>query len=323
MKRVAGILAVITLSGAAIVWLLLPERESGTAPFLGYVDADTMLVAPKQTGRLVELVPREGTIVQAGERLFALDAAAEVAAVAEAKARLDKARAQLADLRAAQQRPEQIEVLQARRRKVAAALELSRAEFERQERLHRQGVVAEARLDQARTAFDRDRNALAEAEREIDAARLPARESAIEAAAAEADASAAALARARIAYDERTVAAPKGGRVLDVLYRVGEVVPAGQPVIELLPPENVLIRFYVPEAEIAGIASGMRVSITCDGCPNGLTGEVGFIASEVEFTPPVIFSRQERAKLVFMVEAHREPPEASLRPGLPVEVRRQ
>jgi HlyD family secretion protein len=109
--------------------------------------------------------------------------------------------------------------------------------------------------------------------------------------------------------------------VLDTLYRVGEVVPAGQPVIEMLPPENVKLRFHVPETAVARLAFDQTVAIACDGCPAGLTATISYIASEAEFTPPVIFSRQERAKLVFVVEALPTAPAPALRPGLPVEVR--
>lgn len=321
MRRLAGLVVVAVLTGAAGFWLWQAGAPDGPRPYLGYVEAETMLVAPKRTGRLVELTAVEGAVVAAGAPLFALDAEEETAAVKEAAARLDGARAQLADLRAARQRPAQIDVLEAARRQAEAALDLSRAELERQQRLYQKGVISEARLDQARTTFRRDRSALAEAARTIEAAQLPGREAEIDAAAAEVEASTAALTRARIVLADCSVAAPRGGRVLDILYRVGEVVPAGQPVVEVLPPENILVRFYVPEPAIAGLVYGQRIAIACDGCPAGLTGEISFIASEAEFTPPVIFSRQERAKLVFLVEARPAASTPALKPGLPVEVR--
>lgn len=319
MKRIAALFAIALVAGMAL-WLALPTRVDAPQPFLGYVEAETLLLAPKQTGRLLELAAEEGDTVAAGRTLFVLDDEEEKAAVAEAAARLERARAQLADLRAARQRPAQIEVLEARRRQAEAALDLSRAELERQKRLFSQNVIAESRLDAAETAFRRDRSALAAAEREIEAARLPAREAEIKAAEAEVEAASAALARARTALAERTVSARRGGKVLDVLYRTGEVVPAGQPVLEILPPENLLVRFYAPEPTLAGLSRGDRVAIACDGCPGGLTGEIVFIAGEAEFTPPVIFSRQERAKLVFLVKARPTDAAGVLKPGLPVEV---
>lgn len=321
MKRAIGIVVGASLLAALAWYTLRPTGPDGPQPFLGYVEADTLLVAPEQTGRLTEIGVEEGQDVAAAAPLFALDDEAATEAVREAAAHARKVRAQLQDLREAQQRPEQVNMLQASRRQAQAALDLSTAELRRQETLFRQGVVAEARLDQARTTYRRDQNRLAEIERSIEAAQLPGRASQIAAAEAEVEVAAAALRQAEIALDQRRIAAPKAGRVLDVLHRVGEVATAGQPVVELLPPENLRVRFYVPQARIATVAHGDRVAIACDGCPSGLVGEVTFIAPESEYTPPVIFSRQERAKLVFRVEARPMQTPELLRPGLPVEVR--
>lgn len=321
MSRMIGILIVMVAAGAAAYWVLQPDRAQGPQPFLGYVEAETLLMAPKQSGRLVELTVSEGAVAAADAPLFALDADSQNAAVEEAAARLGQARARLADLRAARLRPAEIEMLKARRRAAEAALEQSRTELKRQQRLFPQGVSTEAQLDQARTSFQRDRNAVAEVEWEIEAARLSAREAEINAAEAEVEAGAAALKRVRVALAERKVSASHGGRVLDILYQVGEVVPAGQPVVEVLPPESIRVNFYVPEPAVAGLTYGQRVAISCDGCPGDLTGEISFIASETEFTPPVIFSRRERAKLVFLVKARPTAAAPSLKPGLPVEVR--
>lgn len=321
MKRLVAILVVALLVGAATYWFLRLDSANGPPAFLGYVEAEPLLVAPKATGRLVTLAVEEGAVIDAGDLVFALDDGDEAAAIDEAAARLERARAQLADLRAARQRPAQIEALEARRQEAQAALDLSRAELARQQRLNEQGVASQAQLDRARAAFRRDRSALVEIERQIEAAQLPGREAEIAAAEAEIAAGAAVLERARIALTERRVAAPRGGRVLDIYYRVGEVVPAGQPVAEILPPENIKVRFYVPETAVAALSHGQRVAIACDGCPGDLGGTITYIASESEFTPPVIFSRQERAKLVFLVEARTAEPAPALRPGLPVEVR--
>ncbi|MEQ9641894.1 MAG: HlyD family efflux transporter periplasmic adaptor subunit [Alphaproteobacteria bacterium] len=321
MKRAIGIIVGAALLAALAWFALQPAGPDGPRPFLGYVEADSLLVASEQTGRLSEIAVVEGQRIDAAAPLFALDDEAATEAVREAAAHARKVGAQLQDLREAQQRPAQIDMLQASRRQAQAALDLSTAELKRQETLFKQGVIAEARLDQARTAYRRDRNGLAEVERSIEAARLPGRASLIAAAEAEVEVAAAALRQAEIAFAQRRVAAPKAGRVLDVLYRVGEVAAAGQPVIELLPPENLRVRFYVPQDRIAMLKHGDRVAIACDGCASDLAGEITYIAAQSEFTPPVIFSRQERAKLVFRAEARPLQTPELLRPGLPVEVR--
>jgi HlyD family secretion protein len=120
---------------------------------------------------------------------------------------------------------------------------------------------------------------------------------------------------------QRRVTAPVTARVADVLARPGETMAAGAPVISLLPPGNIFVRFFVPETDLAKIHLGDRVGIICDSCPQDLSGTVSFIAPQAEYTPPVIYSDETRAKLVFMIEA-RPPRERAtvLNPGQPVTV---
>ena len=117
----------------------------------------------------------------------------------------------------------------------------------------------------------------------------------------------------------RQVAAPAAGLVQSVYFRAGEVAGEGQPVVAVLPPENLKLRFFVPQARLPELAAGDRVSVTCDGCGQPIDATVTFLSGEVEFTPPVIYSLEERQKLVFLVEAKPAEP-ARLRLGQPVEV---
>ena len=118
----------------------------------------------------------------------------------------------------------------------------------------------------------------------------------------------------------RKVASPASGAVQQIYFRQGEMVPVGRPVLALLPPENIKLRFFLPESMVPKIAIGDTVAVGCDGCPPDLTARVSFIAQTAEFTPPVIYSLEERSKLVFLVEARPDKPEA-LRVGQPVSVR--
>jgi HlyD family secretion protein len=117
----------------------------------------------------------------------------------------------------------------------------------------------------------------------------------------------------------REALSPAAGTIQEVYYRPGETVPPGKPVIALLPPANIKIRFYAPETELARIKIGETVTVSCDACATGLTAKVSFIARSAEYTPPVIYSREERAKLVFLIEAHPADPE-KFRVGQPVTV---
>ena len=117
----------------------------------------------------------------------------------------------------------------------------------------------------------------------------------------------------------RSVFSPVDGTVQQIYYRPGELVPAGRPVLALLPPGNIKVRFFVPEAVLPNIAYGDAVRIGCDGCEKNLAARVNFIARQSEFTPPVIYSLEERPKLVFLIEALPEKP-GELRVGQPVDV---
>lgn len=319
MRRLVRVLAA-ALVLTALWWLFAPDRPGEPLAYLGYVDAETVLVGPKAGGRLETLYVADGDTVARGDPLFGLDCASERAAVEAAEAQLRQAEAQLADLRAPRQRADEIAVLEAQAAQANARAELARTELDRQRRLFERGSTPRAALDQAEAASAEARAAHDAAVRQVAAARLPGREDQVVAAAANVAATGAVLAQAREAFAERSVAAPAAGRVLETFYREGETVPAGQPVVEILPPGSVEVRFYVPEPDLADLAVGRTVAIACDNCPAALSGRVTFIAPEAEFTPPVIFSREERAKLVFLAKAG-VPSGTALKPGLPVEVR--
>ena len=128
------------------------------------------------------------------------------------------------------------------------------------------------------------------------------------------------MARWRLA--QRHVVSPVSGVVADTLAEPGETLAAGAPVVSLLPPENIFVRFFIPEPALASVHQGDQVAILCDNCPADLKATVSFIAPQAEYTPPVIYSESTRGKLVFQAEARTKPSQASLlNPGQPVTVR--
>jgi HlyD family secretion protein len=124
---------------------------------------------------------------------------------------------------------------------------------------------------------------------------------------------------AKTRLGRRKVASPATGTIQQIYFRPGEMVPAGRPVVALLPPGNVKIRFFVPEATLPSISLNDMVTVRCDGCAPDLAARVSFISRTAEYTPPVIYSLEERAKLVFLIEARPQHPE-NLRVGQPVSV---
>jgi HlyD family secretion protein len=334
------------LGAAAAVWRYVGAENGGAAPpangeiswldrvaefvgfgpsraasYSGYVEADYVMVASTVGGTLTQLNVERGDRVEAGASLFHLDDLAERAAVEEAAERLKQAGAELANLLTGKRQPE-IEAILAQREQAEAALRQSEAEYRRQLELQSTGVAAKKAVDDARARRDQDQSRIAELKAELEVARMPGREQEIEAAEAAVAAARAALVRAQWTLDQKLGSAPAAGLVVDTLYRPGEMVPAGLPVVQLLPPANLKIRFFVPEAEVASIAVDDEIRVACDGCGEPIAAKVRFIAPNAEFTPPVIYSRDERTRLVFMVEARPTERLDALRVGQPVDVYR-
>lgn len=287
--------------------------------FSGYVEAEYVMAASPVGGRLIELAVTRGDQVAAGQHLFSLDDIAERAARAEAEGRLTQAQAQLADLLTGKRQPE-IDAILAQRAQVLAALKQSEADFKRQTELRKSGYVADKAVDDARARRDADLNRIAELDAELEVARMPGRDQQIQAAQAAVAAARAALEQADWTLEQKTVAAPAAGLVVDTLFRPGEMIAPGQPVVQLLPPANLKIRFFVPETLLGSVAVGDKVELHCDGCAAPIAATIRFIAPEAEFTPPVIYSREERSRLVFMAEARPDAHPEALRVGQPVDV---
>jgi HlyD family secretion protein len=202
-----------------------------------------------------------------------------------------------------------------------SARDLSAANLKRQQRLFAEGFISSAALDDLRTAAKRDEARVAELEANVTTTKLPARNDEIRAAEADAKAAREVLAQSEWRLGQRAVAAPASGLVHDTYYNAGDFVPAGSPVISILPPANVKVRFYVPEPTLARIHAGMGITLACDGCGAPIPATVDYVSNKAEYTPPVLYSKENRGKLVFLVEARPSPSDAAkVKPGEPVDV---
>ena len=307
-------------AAAAFALLLAACAPKAPAPWQGYVEGEFVRVAAPFAGTLVRLEAQRGQAVKGGSALFALEAENEAAARREAAEQARRAEAQLADLRAGK-RPTEIAALQAQLGQARAALVLSEKELARQQELVDKGFVSRQSLDQARSARDRDRHRVEEFANDVATARLGARAGEIQAAEAQVKAANEALAQADWRLRQKTVESSVDGVVSDTLFVAGEWVPAGAPVVSILPPGNVKVRFFVPESVLGSVRVGQKVAIACDGCGERVVAPVTFVAPQAEYTPPVIYSKESRSKLVFLVEARPAPQDAArLHPGQPVDV---
>jgi HlyD family secretion protein len=285
----------------------------------GYVEGEYVRIGAPLAGTLARLDVRRGDMVAARAPLFVLESEQERAARAEAEARVAHAQAALANLEKGR-RPAEVEAVRAQLAQAQAAAKASESDLERTRKLVAERFLPPQQLDSAIARRDGDRARVAELAAQVNVANLPARSDEIAAARAEVKAANDTLAQAQWRLDQKAQAAPTAALVADTLYQPGEYVAAGAPVVSLLPPGNVKVRFFVPESIVATVQPGSIATVRCDGCNAPIDVRVDFVAPQAEFTPPVIYSRENRTKLVFLVEARPTQPNAQLKPGLPVEV---
>lgn len=294
---------------------------SNGAIYQGYVEGEFLYLASSQPGRLEHLAVTRGQQVEQGTPLFTLEAIEEKAAQHQAQQQLAAAEAQLADLETGK-RPAEVAVVQAQLAQAQAAAQKSTLQRERDEAQYRAGGISREQLEATLAQARSDAARVSELESQLAVARLPGRAEQLKAQARQVQATRAVLDQADWKVNEKAVAAPKAGLVYDTLYREGEWVGAGNPVVEMLPPQNIKVRFFVPEKALGGLALGRKVSLRCDGCAAEVPAAITYVSAQAEYTPPVIYSNETRGKLVYLIEAHPAAQDAAkLHPGQPLEVR--
>jgi HlyD family secretion protein len=313
----------LRLSATILVCAVALAACSKSSPpaYQGYVEGEFVHVSSPISGRLDQLLVRRGDEIKVGSPLFALESVNEAAALRQAQEQLKAAQAQLADLNLGKRPPErdvtraQLQQAQFDEQKLATTLARDEAQFAI-------GGIPRQQLDDSRAGHATAAARVRQLQSELTVAALPSRGDQIKAQAAQVAAAQAAVDQARWKLDQKTVVATHAGRVFDTPFRLGEWVAAGNPVVRMLPPQYVKVRFFVPQTIVGGLATGRKVSIHCDGCANDVPGTLSFVSTEAEFTPPVIYSNETRSKLVFMIEARPSPDsDVRLNPGQPVSVR--
>lgn len=286
----------------------------------GYIEAEFVYVSTSIAGNLIKLPIEKGQWVAVNQLLYVLDHDNERYAKEEAFNKLISSQYQYKNLTKGK-RPDEIEALEMQRKQAVVLMDLSEIEFNRQSKLLEVGGTSQTLFDKAKSDFESNKAKVIEFDAELRLAHLGARVDEIDAAKFTAKASFSSLKEADWRLNQKTVLSPVKAFVQDTLYRQGEWVNAGLPVLVLLPPENLKARFFVPERDLSRIRLNQAVTITCDSCKKPITAHVQFISTVAEFTPPVIFSRESREKLVYLVEAKIPPDCVSiLHPGQPIEI---
>lgn len=327
-KRAIFIVFVVLLAAGLVTrgyWqpplLGLLGIEADDGGYLGYVEGETSLIAPPVAGQLLERPVDRGGHVRKGDRLFVIDPAVAKAEVARAGAALAEAKARHENLLTGK-RPEEQDVIRAQRNEVEASLAMAETELKRQAELLPRGFTTRQAYDQAESQARQLRARLASLAAQERAGDLAARQAEIAAAAALIVQNEANLQQARKRLADLMPVAPDDALVENTFFNVGEWVPAGTPVVSLLPASRVKLRFFVPEEDVARARIGRKVTFTCDGCPPDMKATIIYVSPRAEYTPPVIYSQSARTKLVFLIEARPDkvPEDIALAPGLPVGV---
>lgn len=304
---------------SSFIFLLSACKPPAPTGWQGYLEGDFVYVAAPLAGQLEKLNVKKGARVEAGAPLFALEQSAEFSTLREAAERLRQSQAKLADLKKGQ-RPTELAALEARLSQATTNAELSSHELERATKLHATAVVSDDDYDRIRLNHEANTKLIGESAAQLATAQLGGRVDVIAAAEADVSAAQAAVDRAGWSVAHKSLLAPRAALVYDTLFREGEFVNAGQPVVALLPPENIKVRFFVSEPEFATLKAGAAVKVEISGQPL-LEGHVSYLSPQPEYTPPVLYNRENRSKLVFMIEATFEAAAArDLHPGQPVSV---
>ncbi|MCB1059378.1 MAG: HlyD family efflux transporter periplasmic adaptor subunit [Calditrichaeota bacterium] len=305
----------------AVAWLAFSGcSEAQDGEYQGYVEGDYVDVASSQAGRLDSVAVTRGDTVAEGAALYYLEATIESEGLKQAQEQLATAQAQLSDMQQGR-RPAEINVIKAQLEQAIANRKSIQSRLSREEKIYGEGSLSPEGMDELRAQADMAEAKVTEMENQLKVASLPARTDQLKAQEGIAASAEAAVLQAKWKLDQKAVHATDGGLVVDVLYQVGEWIPAGYPAVRLLPEENRKIRFFVPESQLSMVKTGQEVVVHADGWTSGVPATVSFVSTTAEYTPPIIYSNETRSKLVYMIEARPVDMAAHLNVGQPVTVR--
>jgi HlyD family secretion protein len=286
---------------------------------VGYVEGEYVLLAPIEVAQVETVKVKRGDRVEPNTPVVTLESADAKIAVAQAEAALAQAQAQLADLQVGK-RPEEIAVLKAEVDMARAQATDARRRYDRASDLFKRGTGTQADYDTASATLETANAQVGQAEANLAVGGLPARPETIKAADNQVKQAQSALEQAEWRLSKRVLAAPSPGRVNDVIRNPGDTAGPTAPVISMLPDGAVKLSVYIPERAFSSIKVGTQLSVHCDGCGEGVKARVSYVSPDPEFTPPVIYSLENRQKLVYLVEARPQGDAGALQPGQIVDV---
>jgi HlyD family secretion protein len=302
-----------------LLLLMLTACHQTEQKIHGYVEGEFVMIAPTSSGLLQSLQVKRGQTVIRGQKLFALDLTELTAQRDSAVASVQLAQANLNDLLKGQ-RPQELNIILEQKQQALANYANAEKEYQRNIPLAAAKAISQLELDNTKFAYLNAKARIAELEAQIKTAKLGARIDKVEAANASIE-----IAKENLAQIEKKIldaspTSPAAGIIQDTYFQPGEYINIGQAVVNLLPPQNVKIRFFLAQKDIAQIKPNQVISFSCDGCKHSIPAKITYISSNAEYTPPVIYSVESRDKLVFMLEATPDTFHPELKPGLPVDI---
>jgi HlyD family secretion protein len=286
----------------------------------GYIEGKFVRMAPAVSGQIETFLVKEGDKVTAGQDLFTLENKREVALRDAAQAQLAHDQEILENLQKSK-RPEEIAASEAALAQAKAALNRSKIFLEREEKLSPTRIISQQQLDDARAAYEEAEAHVNELNANLAIAHLSSRVDEIHAAESTVKASEANLHSQQWPLDQKNVKAPIDGVIFEKIYQRGEWVTAGSPVLTLLPPNDTKVRFFVPQTILANLQLKTKVLVSIDGQKQPIEAVITFISPQAQYTPPFIYSNEQRAKFVYLIEAEpTQKDKAVLHPGQPVDV---
>lgn len=309
--RWLGLLAFLLLSSCS---------KHHSLKVLGYIEGRYVYLSSPVSGTLTNLAVQKGETVKANQLAFQLDPQPELSELQNAQAQLASSQQDLENLKVGE-RSTIIKRLQALISQAQANVVYSKKMYDRNAELRKTFVVGQAAVDQWRAQFEADTQKLNEAQANLAEGKLGARTNLIASQEAKVQAAKAQVDQYQWMVSQKTMHFAQMGFVQDTLFRQNEYVTAGKPIVSFLPPENRILIFFVPEKNLSQVRIDQTVYFTCDGCAKNISAKINYIASDAEYTPPVIYSKDSREKLVYWVEAKIDPAVVtSMHPGEPVEV---
>jgi HlyD family secretion protein len=314
------VLLALAVAALFVGWGLIPKKEGGGGLVAnGTIEATEVEVSSKLSGRLAQLLVKEGDQVQANQVIARLDTSEIEAEVAQQQAAVAKAEAQLKE-QLAGSRLQEVEEARANLQQAEDNLKLAKDDWDRFDNLFKEGAISAQERDRAKNKIEIAQSQVKAAQERYALVRIGPRPEVIEAARHERDRAKGALHMAQVRLRDSAILAPLTGIVLTKRAEQGEVVNPGFPIVLLIDPDDLWLRVYIPESEIGLVSIGQAAAVTVDSFPNRrFEGKVIEINSKAEFTPRTVQTKKERVNLVFGVKISLDNRERLLKPGMPAD----